>query len=58
MTGLDRRDGDAAPARRTFLIVDGTAEAYEDVPGDVSNIGFAPFTLVGTPLASETPVID
>lgn len=55
VTGLDRTDGDAAPVRRTFLIVDGTAEAYEDVPRDVSNIGFVPFTLIGTPTASEEP---
>jgi hypothetical protein len=58
ITGLDRTDGGAEPVRHTFLIVDGTAEAYVDVARDVSNIGFVPFTLVGTPLASETPVID
>ena len=37
--------------RRTFLIVDSTAEAYETVPWEVDNVGFVPFTLVGTPLA-------
>ncbi len=51
VTGLDAGASGSAPVRRTFLIVDGTAEAYETVPWEVDNVGFVPFTLVGTPLA-------
>ena len=35
VTGLDASAGGSAPVRRTFLIVDGTAEAYETVPWEV-----------------------
>ncbi len=45
VTGLDAGGG-GAPVRRTFLLVDNTAEAYETVPWDVDNVGFVPFTLV------------
>ena len=51
VTGLDAGASGSAPVRRTFLIVDGTAEAYETVPWEVDNVGFVAFTLVGTPLA-------
>jgi hypothetical protein len=46
VTGLDRT-ADGPPMRRTFLLVDGSDEAYETVPWDVEpSVGFAPFTLV------------
>jgi hypothetical protein len=51
VTGLDASVDSTAPVRRTFLIVDGTAEAYEAVPWEVSNVGFVPFALVPLPLA-------
>jgi len=57
VTGLDAGSGSSVPVRRTFLFVDGTAEAYETVPWDVDNVGFVPFILVGTPSApSASPV--
>lgn len=55
VTGLEATTGGQEPARRAFLIVDGTAEAYEAVPFNVDNVGFVPFTLVGTPFASDEP---
>jgi hypothetical protein len=55
VTGLDPGTNDTPPVRRTFLLVDGTAEAYESAPWDVSNVGFIPFQLIGLPLASEEP---
>jgi len=56
VTGLDASAGGTPPVRRTFLIVDGTAEAYETAPWDVEpNIGFVPFALVPLPLASPGP---
>jgi hypothetical protein len=54
VTGLDPGAGGSAPVRRTFLIVDGTAEAYESVPWEVDNVGFVPFALVPLPLASSS----
>jgi hypothetical protein len=54
VTGLDVGPG-SAPIRRTFLVVDGTAEAYETAPWEVSNIGFVPFRLIDLPLASPVP---
>ena len=50
VTGLEAGGG-GAPVRRTFLLVDNTAEAYETVPWDVANVGFVPFALVPLPLA-------
>jgi hypothetical protein len=56
ITGLDPSTSGGPPVRRTFLIVDGTAEAYETAPWDVEpNIGFVPFALVSLPLASPEP---
>jgi hypothetical protein len=55
VTGLDPGTKGQLPLRRTFLLVDGTAEAYESAPWDVSNVGFVPFHLVALPLASEEP---
>lgn len=52
VTGIEPGPGGGPSVRRTLLIVDGTAEAYEAVPWDVSNIGFVPFPLV--PLPPET----
>jgi hypothetical protein len=57
VTGLDASADGSAPVRRTFLLVDNTAEAYETVPWDVDNVGFVPFPLVGTPSApSPSPI--
>jgi hypothetical protein len=57
VTGLDPGADGSAPVRRTFLLVDGTAEAYETVPWDVDDVGFVPFALVPLPLApSPSPV--
>lgn len=64
VTGLDPGPNGLEPARRTLLIVDGTGEAYEAVPWEVSNIGFVPFALVPLPpepsriVASMDPMID
>jgi hypothetical protein len=55
VTGLDPGVDGKQPMRRTFLLVDGTAEAYESAPWDLSDIGFIPFHLVGPPLASDGP---
>ena len=55
VTGLDPGGDGKQPIRRTFLLVDGTAEAYESAPWDLSDVGFIPFHLVGLPLASEGP---
>jgi hypothetical protein len=56
VTGLDAGAGGSPPVRRTFLIVDGTAEAYETAPWNVEpNVGFVPFALVPLPLASPEP---
>jgi hypothetical protein len=53
VTGLDASASGSPPVRRTFLIVDGTAEAYETAPWNVEpNVGFVPFALVPLPLAS------
>ncbi len=55
VTGLEAGGG-GAPVRRTFLLVDNTAEAYETVPWDVDSVGFVPFALVPLPLApSQSP---
>ena len=51
VTGLDASVDATARVRRTFLIVDGTAEAYEAVPWEVDNVGFVPFALVPLPPA-------
>ena len=57
VTGLDASAAGSPPVRRTFLIVDGTAEAYETAPWNVEpNVGFVPFALVPLPLdPSPTP---
>jgi hypothetical protein len=56
ITGLDASTSGSLLVRRTFLIVDGTAEAYETAPWDVEpNVGFVPFTLIPLPLASPEP---
>jgi hypothetical protein len=55
VTGLDPGVDGKQPVRRTFLLVDGTAEAYESAPWNVSDVGFVPFHLIGLPLASEEP---
>jgi hypothetical protein len=56
VTGLDASKSGSPPVRRTFLIVDGTAEAYETAPWNVEpNVGFVPFALVPLPLASPEP---
>jgi hypothetical protein len=55
VTGLDPGTNDTQPVRRTFLLVDGTAEAYESAPWDLSDVGFIPFHLIGLPQASEEP---
>jgi hypothetical protein len=56
VTGLDASAGGSPPMRRTFLIVDGTAEAYETAPWNVEpNVGFVPFALIPLPFASPEP---
>ncbi len=56
VTGLHASASGSPPVRRTFLIVDGTAEAYETAPWDVEpNVGFVPFALVPLLLASPEP---
>lgn len=56
VTGLDASTSGSPPVRRTFLIVDGTAEAYETAPWSVEpNIGFVPFALIPLPFASPEP---
>jgi hypothetical protein len=58
VTGLDPGAGGREPVRRTFLLLDGSAEAYETVPWDVEpRVGFAPVALGSPPgiAASVSP---
>lgn len=54
VTGLSR-SGEADPIRRTFLVVDGTSEAYEAVAFEDDPTGFVPFTDLPRPVATDDP---
>jgi hypothetical protein len=49
VTGIEPGAGGGPSVRRTLLIVDGTAEAYESVPWSISDVGFTPFPLAPLP---------